>query len=195
MSLSRRGGFALPELIVSLALLGVIMSAVMGVILSMQKGYVRQREVSRAEDALRVGETTLANILRMATANPMKITGASAPAIYANPLGAATFDNVRVVADFNPPNGNVDQALEDIQVWVQSDTMYVRWQAGQVGAPVAYPVRSLLFAYDSSGTALTTTADVARAANRVKVTLTAPRHSRTGALARRDIWVHFRNRS
>lgn len=180
---------------VSLALLGVVMASVIGVVISMQRGYVRGREVARAEDAVRVGEMTLGSILRMAGANPMNITGAAAPRIEANPLGSATFDNVRVVADFSPPNGTTDGMLEDVLVWVQSDTLYVRWQAGQVPAPVAYPVRSLLFAYDSSGTALTTTTDVARAANRVRVTLSAPRHSRTGALTRREIWVHLRNRS
>jgi prepilin-type N-terminal cleavage/methylation domain-containing protein len=191
----RRRGFTLPELLVSLALLGVIMTGMVSVMISMQRGYVRQREVARSEDALRTGEMTLINILRMANANPMSMAGPSAPVFEANPRGSATFDNLRVLADFNPANGNTTSLLEDVLVWVESDTMFVRWQAGQVPAAVAYPVRSLLFQYDSSGTALTTAADAARAANRVKVTITAPRHSRTSALAKREIWVHLRNRS
>lgn len=190
-----RSGFSLIELLITLALLGIVMTGVMSVVLNMQKGYVRQREVARAEDALRVAETTLSNIFRMAGANPMNLAGAYAPILDANPLSSSAFDNVRVAADFNPADGDLASPLEDVLVWTQSDTLYVRWQAGELAAPVAYPVRSLLFAYDSSGTALTNAADIARSANRVKVTLTAPRYSNAGALARREIWVHLRNRS
>jgi prepilin-type N-terminal cleavage/methylation domain-containing protein len=190
-----RSGFSLIELIITLALLGIVMTGVMSVVLNMQKGYVRQREVSRAEDALRVAETTLANIFRMAGANPMNLAGVYAPILDADPRSSGAFDNVRVAADFNPADGNLDSPLEDVLVWTQSDTLYVRWQAGEAAAPVAYPVRSLLFVYDSSGVALTNATDIARSANRVKVTLTAPRYSNAGALARREIWVHLRNRS
>ena len=188
-------GFTLPELLISLVLLGVVLGSVLGVVVSMQRGYVRQREVARADDALRLAETTLAGILRMARANPLGMTGASAPRLEANPRNAAGFDNVRVVADFNPADGATTGLLEDVLVWAESDTIFVRWQAGQQPSPVAFPVRSLLFEYDSSGTALTTAAAAGRAATRVKVTITAPRHTRSAALARREIWVHLRNRS
>jgi hypothetical protein len=52
----------------------------------------------------------------------------------------------------------------------------------------------LTFQFDSNGTVLNTTADVARAATRAQVTLEAPRHSRTNVLARRVTWVYLRNR-
>ena len=187
-------GFSLVELIVSLGLLGVVMTSVTGVVLSMQRGYIGQREVARAEDALRVGEMTLVTVLRMAGATPMDITASPAPGIDPNPLGAASFNNLRVISDHNPADMDANDLLEDVLVWVQADTMYVRWQAGQTAAPIAYPVRSLAFEYDSSGTPLTVAADIARAANRVKVTLTAPRHPNTGALIRRETWIHLRNR-
>jgi prepilin-type N-terminal cleavage/methylation domain-containing protein len=190
-----RSGFSLIELIITLALLSIVMTGVMSVVLNMQKGYVRQREVARSEDALRVAETTLANIFRMAGANPMSLGGVDAPIFDANPRSSSAYDNVRIAADFNPADGNMDSPLEDVEVWTQSDTLYVRWQADEAPAPVAYPVRSMLFVYDSSGTALTNATDIARSANRVKVTLTAPRYSNAGALARREIWVHLRNRS
>ena len=190
-----RSGFSLIELIITLALLGIVMTAVTSVVTSMQKGYVRQREVAQIEDALRIGETTVASIIRMAGANPMSITGTAAPTFEVDPRGSGSFDNLRVRADFNPVDGNTSSVLEDVLVWTQSDTLYVRWQAGEAAAPVAYPVRSLLFQYDSSGVALTDATDAANSANRVKVTLTAPRYLNAGALARREIWVHLRNRS
>ena len=188
-------GFTLPELLISLGLLGVVLSSVTGIVVSVQRGYVQQREVARAEDALRVAETTIAGVLRMARANTLGITGASAPRLEANPRSAAGFDNVRVVADFNPLDGNTTGLLEDVLIWVEADTLFVRWQAGQQPAPFAYPVRTLLFEYDSSGTALTTAAAAGRGATRVKVSIMAPRDRQSAALARRETWVHLRNRS
>jgi prepilin-type N-terminal cleavage/methylation domain-containing protein len=186
-----QGGFTLVELMISITLLAVVMGAITGTVLSMQRGYIRQREVARTEDALRVAELTISRILQTAGSNPLNMTGAGAPRI--DPL-LAPFDTVRVVADYNPVDGDVADLLEDMQVWVTGDTLYVIWQAGQAAVPVAFPVRSVLFQYDSAGTVLTVPARITNNATRVRVTLMAPRHSRTTALARRDTWVYLRNR-
>jgi prepilin-type N-terminal cleavage/methylation domain-containing protein len=189
-----RAGFTLIELVISLTMLSVVMTAMIGTMLSMQRGYVRQRETARSEDALRHAELTITSILRSAAANPRNIpAGADLPRI--DPLaGAPPFTSLRVLSDYNQADGNVTGPLEDVQVWAATDTLFVRWQAGQPAAPVAFPVRSLLFAYDSNGTALVTSASVMRAATRVRITLTAPRHSQSNVLARRDTWVYLRNR-
>jgi prepilin-type N-terminal cleavage/methylation domain-containing protein len=185
------GGFTLVELLISITLLSVVMGAITGTVLSMQRGYIRQREVARTEDALRVAELTITRILQAAGSNPLNMTGAGAPRI--DPL-RAPFDTVRVVADYNPVDGDVADLLEDMQVWVTGDTLYVIWQAGGAPAPVAFPVRSVLFEYDSAGIVLPTPVRITNNATRVRVTLMAPRHSRTTALARRDTWVYLRNR-
>lgn len=190
-------GFTLVELVVSLTLLSVIVGAVVGVTLGMQRGYVRQRETVTAEDALRIAETTIATILRSAGANPRDLSGGSAPRLEPNPLNHATFDNLRVVADFNPADGNMNGDLEDVQLWVANDTLFVRWKAataGGVAAPVAYPVRSVLFQYYANDGTLLTSVPQVVGATRVKVTLTAPRHNRPTVLTRREIWVYLRNR-
>jgi prepilin-type N-terminal cleavage/methylation domain-containing protein len=185
-----RAGFTLIELAISLTMLSIVLTAMIGTMLSMQRGYVRQREVARTEDALRHAELTITSILRSGAANPRNIAG---PRI--DPLALIPpFTSLRVVSDYNPVDADVDDPLEDVQVWAATDTLFVRWQVGQPAAPVAFPVRSLLFAYDSNGVALITSANVARAATRVRVTLTAPRHSKTNVLARRDTWVYLRNR-
>lgn len=190
-----RAGFTLAELLVSITILGVILSSVMAVVLNMQRGYVRQREAARAEDALRVAETALTTILRTAEANPRGITGFNAPRILANPLSHATFDNLRVVSDFNPPDGVVTGMLEDVLVWINNDTLLVRWQSGAgTGVPIAYPVRSLLFEYYTAVGTVPLGPAAIGTARRVKFTLTAPRHSRTTALLRRETWVYLRNR-
>jgi prepilin-type N-terminal cleavage/methylation domain-containing protein len=184
-------GFSLTEMLISLTLLGMIMGAITAVVTSMQRGYVRQREIARMEDALRVAELTTTAILRAAAANPRNITVGQLPRI--DPL-EPPFDTLRVVADFNPDDGDVLDPLEDMLVYVAADTLFVRWQQGQPAAPVAFPVRTLAFQYDSNGTVLATNLAVTRAATRARVTLEAPRHSQTNVLARRVTWVYLRNR-
>jgi prepilin-type N-terminal cleavage/methylation domain-containing protein len=189
-----RAGFTLTELLVSLGLLSVVLTSVMAVVVNMQRGYVRQRESARTEDALRAAESAIITILRTAESNPRGITGFNAPRILADPLGHSKFDNLRVVSDFNPPDGDVADQLEDVLVSIANDTLYIRWQAGAGNLPVAYPVRTLTFEYyTAAGTVPLTAAQIATA-RRVRFILTAPRHSRTTALARRETWVYLRNR-
>jgi prepilin-type N-terminal cleavage/methylation domain-containing protein len=188
-----RGGFTLAEVMISLTMLAIIMGGVVSTMVSMQRGYIRQREVARTEDALRVAEMTIAKILQTAGSNPLNIPATAANPPRIDPL-AAPFDTLRVVADFNPVDGDVTDLLEDMLVYARNDTLYVRWQNGGAVAPVAFPVRTLSFQYDSSGTVLNTPAIISRAATRVRITLEAPRHNRTTVLARRDTWVYLRNR-
>ncbi len=191
MTRQPRAGFTLIELMISLTLLAIVMGGLTTAMVSMQRGYTRQRETARSEDALRSTELNISSILRYAGANPRNLTGAGAPRI--DPL-APPFDTLRIVADFNPADADVADPLEDVLMYAVNDTLYVRWQAGAAVAPMAWPVRTLTFQFDSSGTILATNADVARAATRVRVTLEAPKHARTTQLARRISWVYMRNR-
>ena len=191
MTRQARAGFTLIELMISLTLLAIVMGGLTTAMVSMQRGYTRQRETARSEDALRSAELNISSILRYAGANPRNLTGAGAPRI--DPL-APPFDTLRIVADFNPADADVADPLEDVLMYAVNDTLYVRWQAGAAVAPMAWPVRTLAFQFDSSGTILATNADVARAATRVRVTLEAPKHARTTQLARRISWVYMRNR-
>jgi prepilin-type N-terminal cleavage/methylation domain-containing protein len=186
-----RAGFTLIELMISLTMLAIVLGGLTTSMVTMQRGYTRQRETARSEDALRNAEVVLSSIFRYAGANPRNITGAGAPRI--DPL-TPPFDTVRVVADFNPADADVADLLEDVQVYALNDTLFVRWQAGAAAAPVAWPVRSLAFQYDSSGTILATNVDAARAAKRVRITLQAPKHARTDQLATRISWIYLRNR-
>jgi prepilin-type N-terminal cleavage/methylation domain-containing protein len=200
MDTRSRWGFTLVEVMISLTMLAIIMGGVVSTMTSMQRGYIRQREVARSEDALRVAELTITRILQTAGSNPRNIpsTDLNVPRIVPY---TAPFDSLRVVADFNPVDNDTQDLLEDVIVYVLNDTLFVSWQRNTAPAPVAFPVRTLLFQYDSAGTILTvptggvTVAGVIpRAATRVRVTLEAPRHNSTTLLSRRDTWVYLRNR-
>jgi prepilin-type N-terminal cleavage/methylation domain-containing protein len=188
-----RRGFTLVEVMIALTMLAIIMGGVVSTMVSMQRGYIRQREVARSEDALRVAELTITRILQTAGSNPLNIPSTAANPPRINPF-AAPFDTLQVVADFNPVDGDVNDLLEDMTVYALNDTLFVRWQNGGAAAPVAFPVRSLLFQYDSAGTILNDPAIIRRAATRVRITLQAPKHNRTNVLSRRDTWVYLRNR-
>src|SRR3712207_1536007 len=128
MSNRNRWGFTLVEVMISLTMLSIIMGGVVSVMTRMQRGYIRQREVARSEDALRVAELTITRILQMAGSNPLNIpiTDVNVPRI--DPYGAP-FDSLRAVADFNPlPDGTTDDPLEDVIVFRRNDTLYVSWQ-------------------------------------------------------------------
>jgi prepilin-type N-terminal cleavage/methylation domain-containing protein len=191
MRLRQWKGFTLVELMISITMLGIVLGAMTVTMIRMQRGYVRQRETVRSEDALRSADQIISTILRTAGANPRDMSGANAPRI--DPF-APPFDTLRVVADFNPDNGVTTDPLEDVQVWALNDTLFVRWQFGAAATPVAFPVRTLSFQFDSAGTVFNTNADVARAARRVRIRIDGPRTSGTNVLARRDSWVYLRNR-
>ncbi|MBI2537354.1 MAG: hypothetical protein HYW06_10430, partial [Gemmatimonadetes bacterium] len=86
--------------------------------------------------------------------------------------------------------------LEDVQVWVRSDTLWVRWQAGGAAQALAEPIRSLRFQYyANNGTEITTTSETV-GATRAKFVLEAPRDPRLGTLERIESWwVQLRNRT
>ena len=52
MSTQHRRGFTLVEVMIALVMLAIIMGGVVSTMVSMQRGYIRQREVARSEDAL-----------------------------------------------------------------------------------------------------------------------------------------------
>jgi prepilin-type N-terminal cleavage/methylation domain-containing protein len=191
MQQRERNGFTLIELMISITMLGIVLGAMTASMIRMQRAYVRQRELVRSEDALRNADLIIASILRTAGANPRNMTGAGAPRI--DPL-APPFDTLRVLADFNPDDGDVADPLEDVQVWALNDTLFVRWQAAGAATPVAFPVRTLSFQFDSAATVLATNADVARAARRVRIRIDAPRYAGATVMARRESWVYLRNR-
>lgn len=191
MRTTHRAGFTLGELLVSLVLLSIVLGAVFGTVLTTQQEFFRQREIVKGQDALRNAEIIIGTVMKAAGADP---ANTKAGKLEPNPLNHATFDNVRTVSDFNPVNGVFTDALEDVLVFVDRDTLFVRWQTGTTAQPVAYPVRSVKFDYyASNGTLLTNIPDIV-GATRVKVTLTAPRNSRDATLERRESWVYLRNR-
>lgn len=189
--LSPREGFTLVEMVIALTISSLIIAIFFGTIANMQKQYRGQRDTRMAEEALRMSEQVLRTVLQTAAADP-RSTGQAL--IDADPLGSGSFDNIRVKSDFNPPDGDFDDELEDVYVKLQADTLYVQWSAAGSYQPLVFPVRELTFEYfDNAGTALTTVAAAANAKS-VRFTLSAPESPVSNILRSRETWVFLQNR-
>jgi prepilin-type N-terminal cleavage/methylation domain-containing protein len=187
-----RAGFTLIELMISLTILTVVMAALMGAVLSVQRGYVNQRERVRAQESLRAAQMTMVTILRSAGADP---TSSGMGLLNPDPDGNGVFDDVRVVTDFNM-DGDILDPLEDVRAWVASDTLWVRWQGGASAQALAAPIRSLRFEYYANdGTQFTVPVQTV-GATRARFIIEAPRDPRSGTLERIESWwVNLRNRT
>ena len=192
-SVRSRSGFTVIELIVSLAILTIVMGSVMGIVLSIQQNFTKRRERARAYESLRAAQLIVATVLRSAVANPLDSLGLTL--LDPDPLNHSRFDNLRVVSDFNPADGDVTDMLEDVLVEVEADTLFVRWQAGAQRQAVAYPVEDMLFEYYATDGTLLTTASQIVGANRAKFTVEAPEDPRTGVTQSIETWwIYLRNR-
>ena len=183
-----RKGFTLIEMMVSMTLLVIIMGSVFGVMAQSQREYAAQREVVRAKETLQGVEILLTRVLKSGRADPRQLgIGLLDP----DPLGNGVFDNIRVVSDLNG-DGLTTAAMEDVEVRLEADTLWMRWQTGTAEQAVAIEVAELEFNYYAmDGTELTTAADAAEAA-RVKTTV-AVRRPDAGGLLRRESWTQIRN--
>jgi prepilin-type N-terminal cleavage/methylation domain-containing protein len=190
MNTRRRSGFTLIESLIALGLLAVVGTALTSLVLGTQRDYIRQRERVQAEQTIRAVEALLTRVLRTARVDPRRL---NIGRLDADPLATGAFDNLRVRSDFNPVDGDVADPLEDVLLQVRNDTLLVRWQAGGVMEPAAYPVRSLRFFYQATdGTALVSAATAA-AAKRVRIVVTVPGLEDPSLLRRRETWVYLRN--
>lgn len=192
MQLKARDGFSLVEMVIALTISSLVIAAFFGAIANMQKQYRGQRDTRMAEESLRTAEQVLRTILQTAAADPM-LTGQTL--LDPDPMGNGTqFDDLRVKSDFNPPDGDFLDPLEDVRVRVQADTMLVQWSSSGSYRPLVYPVRSITFEYFDAAGAPLTTAATAAAAKSVRFTISAPESPVSNILRSRQSWVFLQNR-
>jgi prepilin-type N-terminal cleavage/methylation domain-containing protein len=197
-----RAGFSLVELLVSLALLGVIMAAVTGMVVRTQRDFTRQRELINAQENLRVADMFIRTVLRSALADATNSsTVRSGLVLNPDPFSSGNWrSSIRVTSNFNKPDGVLTGDLEDVSIRVRSDTLMVRLRTGGPELPFLYPVRSLHFTYfnengDSIATQAGVVTDVAgqTSVRRIRYALTAPVRGVAGDSIRRETWVYLRN--
>jgi type II secretory pathway pseudopilin PulG len=166
-----KAGFTTIGMIVALLLLGLMLSPLLGTILSAQNGFVANRERARAAGNVRYAHLALTRFMRLAGSSPV---GLPLPGIDPDPDGNGYFDDVRLRADYNPPDGDINDTGEDLVFFVQAATMYVRTGAGGTPEPYLIGVDSLAFEYyDRDGVLITDPSLVATHAISARLTIRA----------------------
>ncbi|UCC74729.1 MAG: hypothetical protein JSV86_09315 [Gemmatimonadota bacterium] len=137
-------GFSTIGMIVAFVLLGLLLSPMLGTILSAQRGFVESRDRARAAGSVRYAHLALTRFMRLAGSSPV---GLPLPGIDPDPDGDGVFNDIRLRSDYNPPDGDTNDAGEDLTFFLRADTMYVRYGTGGTEEPYLIGVDSLAFTY------------------------------------------------
>ncbi len=165
-----RGGYSTITMLVALTLLVLVLGPVLGTVLSGQRGFVSSWEKTRTADAARYAHLALTRQMRFAGSHPV---GSPVQGIDPDPRGDGVFDDIRLRADYNPPDGDINDPGEDVTYWVSGDTLFVQ-EAGNPEEPHLLGVDSLAFEYyDRDGVVITDPDLVPARTVSVKVTVRA----------------------
>jgi len=157
---SRQAGFTLAELLVALAISGVILAAVSSAFLLQRKAYDVQEQVAEMVGNARAAMDMIVREVRMAGCNPL---GAS---FYGIPYSAT---QLQILSDLNG-DGDTADANENIIYTFDATYLQIDRNTGGGAQPMAENIQSFTFEYlDSTGNPTTTTANI----RQVRITITA----------------------
>ena len=171
--LSRDDGFSLIELLIALAMMGIILAAVFSFAIAQGQHLTTQEQVSQMAQTARATMDLLTQDLTMAGYNP---TGAAFTGV------TYTAAQLELKADLNG-NGVATDPGETVVYTYDPDTSQILRLADGWNEPVADHIQSFVFDYlNASGNATTVSAQI----RQVRVTLTArtgkpdPRYATNG---------------
>lgn len=164
-------GFSTVGMIIALVLLGLILSPMVGTVLSAQRFFVTSQTRVRVTGSARYAHLALTRSMRIAGSNPV---GGFVAGVDPDPDGNGLFDDVRLRADYNPADGDIKDPGEDVTYFVRADTMYIRPDPAGEEEPYLLGVDSLAFEYfDRFGDPITDPETVTQRAISARVTLRA----------------------
>jgi len=160
-------GFTLIEILITLALAGIVMTAIYSVFISSNYSYRTQDNVADAQQRVRVGLDFLTDDMRMAGMDPVRSASAG--------IEDATATRMRFTSDVDL-NGTIDVPLNQERITYEYDAVNRTLRRGlyegtgdETWEPLIDNVSALTFTYlDSSGAPTAVVADT----RSVMVTLT-----------------------
>jgi len=115
-------GFTVTELVLALAMMMMVMAAMVGLLISLNRSYTAQNVTAGVQQVTRTGINIIARDIRMAGLNPLKI----------NPIGIleASVDKIRFQHDTNG-NGTIESDQdEDIAYLLNRNHQLIRQKDG-----------------------------------------------------------------
>jgi type II secretory pathway pseudopilin PulG len=144
LSVQRAGeaGFTLMELLFATAVSLVVAGVVMQMFIQMNAAYGQARQVIDRRNNAAAATDMIVRLLRMAQT------------VHPDPDGNTVMDSVRIVADWNPRDGDTLDAYEDVRFTVVGDQLLKREPADAAAIPFADNVANIAFTYRSPTGAL-----------------------------------------
>ena len=132
------------ELLVVMAVLIVVLGLIGSVMITIQRLYLSQQTLIDASNNARVALDLMLRLARVAGNNPERI---SFEPIHPDPDGNTQMDSIRLRGDWNPGDGVLDDAYEDMIFTTSNGVLYI--QRPSDGSPVEFVdrVASLTFSY------------------------------------------------
>ncbi len=164
-----QAGFSTVGALVTLALSGLVLAQLMSMVIDSQRGFILSSASGSAASSARHAHLALTRLLRLAGSDPQ---GIAIQGIDPDPLSHGVFDNVRLRADYNPPDGDILDPGEDVTFWLSADTLLVQWGADAPAEPYLFGVDSLAFEYfDRSGGSIVEAERIPSRAELVRLTV------------------------
>lgn len=137
-------GYSLIELLIAIAVMTVVLGLIGTVMITVQSQYMSQQKLIDASNNARVALDLVLRLVRVAGNNPERI---SFEPIHPDPDGNSQMDSIRLRADWNPGDGDISDAYEDMIVSTSNGVLYIRRPSD--GSPVEFVdrVESLTFSY------------------------------------------------
>lgn len=160
-------GFTLVEVLISIAIVGIVMGSIYTIFISSNRSYRTQESVADAQQRVRVGIDFIAHDLRLAGLDPVgpatdPVDGSSAG------IKLATATNLRLTADIDL-NGVIDTPLNQERITYSYNAatrtlgriLYEGTPSESAWQPLIDDVSALTFTYrDSGGNVTATPADI-----------------------------------
>lgn len=183
-------GFSLVELLISSTVMLIVLGMISGIAHSVQQSYSRQRPRMEAVNNASAGLDAIIRLTRMAGANPKNIANFPSATI---PAIVPAANSIRLRADWNPADGDLNDPFEDVEFTVSNGTLFKK-EASLAptadAAPVAFleNIESINFTYFDIDNNVTTSGNAVAVVKLVMTTRTPdniPMSFSSSALVRR----------
>lgn len=144
-------GFSLVELLIVTVVMIVVSGLIGSLMITTQRQYMSQQALIDASNNARVGLDLMLRLARVAGNNPNPEDFSFEP-IHPDPDGNSQMDSIRLLADWNPGDGDTDDAYEDMIFSTSNGVLWIQRPSDDEPVEFVDRVESLTFSYkDSNG--------------------------------------------